>query len=289
MSDTYREIARKIEEADYILIGAGAGLSATSTIDYVDPEEFKASFPYLAKLGVKTRWEAAWYKYPSAEAHWAFWAKHILQVRFDAPAGEAYLNLLELVKEKPWFVISTNVDHQFIKAGFDKSKVFTTQGNYGYFQCALPCRQEVWDNEQILRNMAANINEDSFEIRTCDIPRCKFCGGMVALNLRSGDNFVEDIWMQQSEPYGEFIQKGSKSQKFLLMEFGIGFNTPSIIRYPFEWYTKYYAGAELIRFNTHNPEVPDSIKAKSVSVTEDINEALKAILAERAILRGRHD
>lgn len=286
MSEMYREIARKIEEADYILIGAGAGLSATTTVDYVDEAEFRASFPQLAARGIKTRWEAAWHKYASAEEHWAFWARHVQQVRFDAPAGRAYANLLELVREKPWFVISTNVDHQFIKAGFDEQRVFTTQGNYGYFQCALPCRREVWENKDIVRDMAARMDEDNFRIRTEDMPRCRFCGGMVAFNLRGGDNFVEDMWMEKSEPYGAFIQKASKSGKFLLMEFGVGFNTPSIIRYPFEWYAKYYPGAFLMRFNMHNPQVPDSIKPKSISCTDDINTALEAVLEERKILRG---
>lgn len=273
----------KSAAADYILIGAGAGLSAATTLDYFDGREFANSYPNLAAKGIKTRWEALWTKFDTAEEHWAMWATHVLQIRYNAPAGEAYYNLLQLIKNKEYFIITTNVDGQFEKAGFDKGKIFAVQGDYAFFQCALPCCDELIYNEPVFRKMVSRMDVDNFKIRTEDIPRCPNCGGMIAMNLRSGKNFVEDIWMERSIEYGEFINKASHGGSFLMLEFGVGFNTPSIIRYPFEWYAGYYDNSFLIRFNKDYPNASDKVPSgKYLSISENIKIALEEILKVRS-------
>lgn len=282
MSDLYQYIAERIEAAQYILIGGGSGLYATSTVDYFNHRKFEVSFPHLAEQGVENRWAAIWYKFPTPEEHWAFWAQHILEVRFDAPAGQAYLDLFELVKNKDYFVITTNVEDQFVKSRFDPDKVFTPQGNYGYFQCALPCKQKIWSNEKAIRKMIANMDVEKHAIITRDIPRCPNCGGHVNINVRSVKTFVEKPWMGKSEAYARFISNASTAEgNFLILEFGVGFNTPSIIRHSFEWYTKTYDNAFLIRFNCDSPGLPQSIADKSLPLAIDIKLALASTLSAK--------
>ena len=283
MADIYKEIAEHIDNAAHILIGGGAGLSASCTIDYLSEEDFRKSFPHLAEKGVENRWAAVWHNFSSPEEYWAFWAQHVLEVHFDAPVGQAYQDLYKLVGNKDYFIISTNVEDQFIKAGFNPERVFTPQGNYGMFQCALPCSQKLWSNEPAFRKMIANMDADKQAIRTEDIPHCPNCGGPVCINLRIGKNFVEEPWMDKREAYAKYISNAASAEgDFLIMEFGVGFNMPSVIRYSFEWYAKTYDNAFLIRFNRDHPGLPQSIVDKSLPVSGDIKDALAKTLAAKS-------
>ncbi len=274
--DQLRELGQRIADAEYILLGGGAGLSASGGINYLDKAEFAASFPVLAARGIENRWAALWTRFEAEEEYWALWASHIMRVRHRAGVWRPYADLFSLVMDKKHFVISTNVDGQFAKAGFARELIFTPQGDYAYLQCLKPCRQRIFPNLELFTAMLAGLDAERFRIRSADIPRCPWCGGKVTLNLRSGANFVEGPWMAKSVSYGEFIN-AAREGELLLLELGVGFNTPGIIRYAFEGYTRRYPGAFLARLNLKDCSLPKDLAGKSLAVAGDIGENLIAL------------
>lgn len=277
MEQILQRIAGKISGASHILIGGGAGLSAP-VISYLDEDEFRASYPMLAARGIKNRWQAIWTRAQSAEEHWGLWATHIKQVRYDLAPGRVYLDLLDLVRGKNYYVISTNVDRQFHKAGFDPERLFTPQGDYGMFQCSVPCRKELVPNEEIVRGMVARMDADKLRVRTEDLPVCPWCGAKMAVNLRMDNSFVEDPWMKAGKSYTAFVKEAAESAgEFLLLEFGVGFNTPSIIRFPFEYYAGTYDNCFLARFNLDSPDLPPALEGRSASVKGDIGALMSSL------------
>lgn len=276
-SENISEAARRINEADYILIGAGAGLSASGGLNYTDPELFKEWFPRLAQLGIKTIGEAIsiyWHVDDSnRRSFWAYWANHIQKIRYDAPALHPYLDLFDIVKDKNYFIITTNVDGQFVKASFDQEKIYAPQGDYGLFQCDKPCCNKVFDNRIMVDKMISNMNCDDFLIREADIPRCPICGSYLAKNLRIDHTFVEEPHMRKQKDYLDFINQ-SVNGKLLLLELGVGFNTPVIIRWPFEQITVEHPGASLIRINMDYPKIPDKITSKCIAFNQDITQVI---------------
>lgn len=278
--DNIKAASELIKEAEYIIIGAGAGLSASAGLNYGDSKLFKKWFPELEKSGLKTIGDAISTYWQANDnnrtAFWAYWANHIKMIRYDSPAGKVYLDLLDMMKYKNYFIITTNVDSQFNKAGFDEQRMFTPQGNYGLFQCDKPCCQELFDNEEMVKKMVDNMDEEKFLVREEDIPRCPHCGAYLAKNLRVDNTFVEAPHMEKHKNYVDFINQ-SVQGKLLLLELGIGFNTPSIIRWPFEGIAKEHPSAKLIRINMNYPEVPKEIENKSLSFSQDITETIEAI------------
>jgi NAD-dependent SIR2 family protein deacetylase len=273
--------ARALAESDNILIGAGAGLSAAAGLNYQDPRLFQAWYPQFAGLGYRNIWDAITHHWSPDDANrrqfWAFWATHIQRIRYDAGPGKTYVDLHRLVREKSHFVITTNVDGQFAKAGFDPNRLFTTQGDYAKFQCATPCRKILHDNFEMVQRMLANLDESRLQVREEDIPRCPNCGDYLERNLRRDDRFVEEPWMEKQGDYADFINR-SAGGKLILLELGVGFNTPSIIRWPFERITARHPHATLIRVNLEDARVPDKIAAKSISFQEDITQVMQALL-----------
>lgn len=171
------------------------------------------------------------YPYNSLEEYWAWWSRHILLNRYDVPAGKPYTALLRLVKNKDYFVLTTNVDHQFQLAGFDKKRLFYTQGDYGLWQCSKACHDQTYDNESIVRKMAAA--QTNLKIPTDLIPKCPVCGAPMTMNLRCDTSFVQDNgWTAAANRYEEFIRHHSHL-RILFLELGVGENTPAIIKYPF--------------------------------------------------------
>jgi NAD-dependent SIR2 family protein deacetylase len=250
-----RKLRQLINQADAVLIGAGAGLSAASGHLYMDFAAFKNWFPgYHERYGLRFIYEADFFEFPTREEYFAYWARHILKARFQSPAGKTYRDLFKLVGNLNYFVLTTNVDGQFAKAGFDSQRICTPQGDFAYFQCSKPCSNELYYNEPIIQAMLAGIDNDSFTIRSHDIPLCPRCGRMLEPNIRKDANFVEEPWMEKYVDLEDFLAK-SKSGKLVILELGAGFNTPSIIRFPFEKTAATYSKSFLIRVNKDNPEL----------------------------------
>lgn len=279
-SDNIIKAAELIQEADYILIGAGAGLSASAGLNYHDAKLFKEWFPGLSQLGVKTIGEAISLYWEvddlNRRSFWAYWANHIQKIRYDAPALQPYLELFDIVKDKNYFIITTNVDGQFIKEGFRTDKIFTPQGDYGLFQCDKPCTDQVFDNRVMIEKMISNMHKDDFLILEADIPRCPICGSYLAKNLRVDDTFVETPHMKKQRDYLDFVNL-SATGKLVLLELGVGFNTPGIIRWPFEQITANFPSASLIRINMDHAKTPEKITAKCLVFDCDILETITEI------------
>ena len=277
--------ASALAESDYILIGAGAGLSAAAGLNYQDPKVFNAWYPQFAGLGYRNIWDAIVHHWSPDDANrrqfWAFWATHIQRIRYDAGPGTTYLDLHRLVRNKFHFVITTNVDGQFKKAGFDPHRMFTPQGDYGKFQCAKPCRNILYDNLEMVQRMLANLDSAKLRVREEDIPHCPECGGYLERNLRRDDRFVEEPYMEKRRDYADFVNRSSGG-KIVLLELGVGFNTPIIIRWPFERITAQHPHAMLIRINPEDARVPGEIAAKSIAFQQDISQVMPALVDRSA-------
>ena len=250
-----RDIYKLIQDSENILIGAGAGLSAAAGMLYTDRAFFDRMFPgYSGKYGLSYTYEAAFFNFPTLEEHYTYWARHIKNIRIDFPAGDVYLKLLDLVKDKNYFVITTNVDGQFEKAGFDREKLFTPQGDYSYFQCSRHCSDDLYSNLDWTINMLEGLGDSDFAGKSENIPYCPHCGELLTANLRKDSYFVEKPWMKKQREYLEFI-KSRKGKELLLLELGVGFNTPTIIRLPFEKLAAVNDFTSLIRVNPSDPQL----------------------------------
>ncbi|GFZ31101.1 hypothetical protein CSC2_16270 [Clostridium zeae] len=278
--DNINKAAKLIQEADYILVGAGAGLSATGGLNYGDSQLFKKWFPKLSEFDIDTIGEAISFYWNVDDSHrrsfWAYWANHINKIRYESPALKPYLELFEVLKNKNHFIITTNVDGQFIKAGFNKENIFAPQGDYGLFQCDKPCSDELYDNKVFVDKMIVNMDTDKFEVLEQDIPYCPKCGSYMSKNLRVDDTFVEAPHMIKQKDYTDFVNN-SMDGKLVLIELGVGFNTPGIIRWPFERITMKHPDAVLIRLNMDYPEVDKQIIHKSLCFDTDIMDIITDI------------
>lgn len=265
-----------LDEADAVVIGAGAGLSTSAGFTY-DGERFQKYFAdFEAKYGFHDMYSGGFYPYDSPEEHWAYWSRYILINRYTDTPKPVYEELFRLVKDRDYFVITTNVDHCFQKAGFDKKRLFYTQGDYGLFQCSEPCCQETWDNEAVIRQMIAE--QKDMKIPSALIPRCPHCGKPLTMNLRSDDCFVEDEgWHAAAERYANFLRT-REGQKILFLELGVGYNTPVIIKYPFWQMTAKNPRATYACVNRGEVFCPDEIADRAICVDGDIGEAIEKVL-----------
>jgi NAD-dependent SIR2 family protein deacetylase len=273
--NNYLKIKEKIKEADAIVIGAGAGLSTAAGINY-GPLNFKENFPELVKkYGFTDMYTSSFYDFILEEERWSYLAKHINYLYTSMKATNTYKKLYELFKDKNYFVITTNVDRQFIKAGFDSNKVFEIQGALSKIQCSKACHNKLYDNTNLVKEMLEKDND--CKIPSSLIPKCPICGENMDVNLRKNNYFVEDnYWEEHNISYEKFINE-NQNKKILFIEFGAGFNTPGIIRYPFEELTRNIDNAFLIRINDMYASTPKDIKDKSLEIQEDINEVIKKI------------
>lgn len=264
-----------IQNADHILIGAGAGLSTAAGYLY-SGERFTSNFQdFISKYHMTDMYTATFYPFETQEEKWALFSKIIKMNRFESEKEDTHKDLLKLVENKDHFVLTTNVDGCFYKAGFNKSKVFMIQGDYGKFQCEKPCHNKLYDNEKVINDMVAS--QKDCKIPTSMIPKCPICGRNFEANLRKDEFFVEDdYWNQCNLKYNQFLKK-LKGTRFVLIEIGVGFNTPGIIRYPFEQLTYNEPNATLIRINKDYPECAEENREKSILFTEDTNLILKEL------------
>lgn len=264
-----------IAEADAVVIGAGAGLSTAAGFAY-SGERFERYFSDFAeKYGIRDMYSGGFYPFPTSEEFWAYWSRYIFVNRYmDAPKP-VYNDLLKLVANKDYFVITTNVDHCFQKAGFDKKRLFYTQGDYGLFQCSEPCRPETFDNEAVIREMAERQKE--MRVPSELLPRCPHCGRPMTVNLRCDDRFAEDEgWHAAAERYETFLRTRA-GQKLLFWELGVGYNTPAIIKYPFWRMTAKNPNAIYACVNLGEADAPSEIWKQSICIDGDIGEILSRL------------
>ena len=258
------------------MIGAGAGLSASAGFTYTG-ERFRRHFSDFAdKYGFSDMYSGGFYPYPSPEEYWAYWSRYIFINRYTDAPKPVYNDLLALVQGKDYFVITTNVDHCFQKAGFDKKRLFYTQGDYGLFQCSGPCRQETFDNEDTIRRMRER--QKDMQIPSDLLPICPHCGKPLTMNLRADDKFVEDEgWRRAAERYENFLRT-RESQRILFLELGVGYNTPGIIKYPFWRMTAQNQAATYVCVNYGDASCPKEIAERSICIKGDIGEVVSALL-----------
>lgn len=277
-SEQIERLKEELAKADTVVIGAGAGLSTSAGFVY-NGERFKQYFSdFEAKYGFHDMYSGGFYPYDTPEEHWAYWSRYIYVNRYmDAPKP-VYDALFELVKDKDYFVITTNVDHCFQKAGFDKKRLFYTQGDYGLFQCSEPCCQETFENEEMIRSMMER--QKDMKIPTELLPICPHCGKPLTMNLRSDNRFVEDKgWHEAAERYQLFIRR-HQNMRVLFLELGVGYNTPVIIKYPFWRMTLNNPKATYAVINYGEAICPDEIKRRSICIDADIGSVLPDLLVQ---------
>ena len=264
-----------LQDCDAVVIGAGAGLSTAAGFTYTGERFEKYFSDFAAKYGIQDMYSGGFFPFATPEEHWVYWSRYIYINRYmDAPKP-VYDAILKLVQDKDYFVITTNVDHCFQKAGFDKKRLFYTQGDYGLFQCSEPCCQETFDNEEVIREMVKR--QEDMKIPTELLPTCPHCGKPLTMNLRSDDTFVEDKgWHRAAERYENFFRTRA-GQKILFLELGVGYNTPVIIKYPFWQMTAKNPNATYICINQGQAVCPQEIELQSVCINADIGQVLQSL------------
>ena len=261
--------------ADAVVVGAGAGLSAAAGFTY-SGERFRENFSdFVAKYGFHDMYSGGFYPFPTPEEYWAWWSRHIYYNRYNVTPGKPYTDLLELVRGRNYFVLTTNVDHQFQLAGFDKARLFYTQGDYGLWQCSEPCHQETYDNEDTVRRMIATQAE--MRVPTELIPRCPKCGRPMTMNLRCDDTFVQDAgWYAAARRYEAFLHRYG-NDRILFLELGVGGNTPGIIKVPFLRMTAQNPRATYACVNLGEAVTMRGLEAQSILFDADIGKVLSEL------------
>lgn len=271
-SDKLERLKKEIETADAIVIGAGAGLSTAAGFTYSGERLQRYFSDFVEKYDFSDMYSGGFYPFSTPEEQWAYWSRYIYINRYMNVDNGTYRLLFELMKDKDYFVITTNVDHQFQKAGFDKHRLFYTQGDYGLWQCSVPCHQKTYDNEETVKAMFEQ--QKNMRVPSELIPHCPVCGKPMSMNLRADDTFVEDDgWHMAAERYNEFLRR-HKGLHILFLEIGVGMNTPAIIKYPFWKMTYANPNAVYACLNFGEAYVPDEIAKQSICINVDIHEVL---------------
>jgi NAD-dependent SIR2 family protein deacetylase len=270
-----RWAGKVLRSADYILIGGGAGLSDAAGLRY-SGRRFTDNFTaFIAKYGFDDLYSSSFFRFSSSEEKWAYWARHISLNHYQESATALYRDLFHLVNGRKYFVLTTNVDHQFRKAGFPEDKVFSAQGNYGYFQCATGCHTTLYDNETRIAEMLRRMED--CRVPSELVPRCPVCDGEMDVNLNKDPYFVRDArWHAAQRRYLAFIRTCVR-KKVVLLELGVGFNTPGIIRFPFEGLVHANPDAVLIRVNRDHPGGLPEIESRTIAFTEDMAQVMRAV------------
>ena len=268
ISANIKKLKEALRIADAVVIGAGAGLSTAAGFTYSGDRFEKHFSDFHQKYGFEDMYSGGFYPFQTPEEYWAYWSRYIFINRYQDAPKPVYENLLKLVADKDYFVITTNVDHCFQKAGFDKKRLFYTQGDYGLFQCSEPCCQETFDNKDSIIEMFKQ--QKDMKIPAELLPVCPHCGKPLTMNLRSDDTFVEDNgWHRAAERYQNFLRTRAGG-KILFLELGVGYNTPVIIKYPFWQMTAKNPNATYACINNGQAICPTEIQHKSICINDDI-------------------
>lgn len=284
-SDRINKLRSLLDEADCVLIGGGSGLSSAAGLTY-SGQRFTENFgDFIGRYGMTDMYSAGFYPFKTQEEKWAYWSRHVLLNRWLPPALPLYQSLFGLVKDKYYFVITTNVDAQLYKAGFAPERIFAVQGDYGKLQCAKGCHDGLYDNESIVRRMAAEQKDCS--IPSSLVPKCPVCGGETEVHIRKDVYFVQDkAWYAAEERYKDFYDKAC-GKRTVLLELGVGYNTPTIIRFPFERMVYENENVFLVRVNEQYPDaIPENAK-KTLSFAEDIGSVADGLGEVGQSMQGR--
>ena len=258
--------------ADAVVVGAGAGLSTAAGYTYSGPRFSRLFGDFAARYGFSDMYSGGFYPYDTLEEHWAFWSRYVMCNRYEPIPGGVYQQLLDILRDRDYFVLTTNVDHCFQRTGFDKRRLFYTQGDYGLFQCSRPCCQETWDNEDAIRAMVDR--QSDLRIPSELAPHCPHCGAPATMNLRSDGTFVEDEgWHKAAARYSEFLRR-HEGMRTLYLEIGVGGNTPSIIKYPFWQMTAANPRATYACVNLGEAYVPRELERQSILIDASANEVI---------------
>lgn len=280
-SDGIKAIQKALQEADAIVIGAGAGLSAAAGMIYSGKRYEDHFSDFKEKYGIEDMYSGSFFPFETLEESWAFDSRKVFLNRYQKAPFPVYEMLFQLVQGRDYFVITTNVDHQFQMAGFDKQRLFYTQGDYGLFQCSKPCCQKTWDNEEVIGNMVRQ--QKDMKIPSSLIPHCPNCGSPMTLNLRKDETFVEDEgWKNALFRYEAFLKR-HRNVKILFLELGVGYNTPGIIKYPFWQMTYQNPKAIYCCLNRDDVTIPQEIQDRSITIQGDIKEIFEKLLSKNNI------
>lgn len=274
--ENIKKLRKLLNEADFILLGAGAGLSTAAGLNY-GGERFERNFPdFIKKYTLTDMYSSGFYPFKSENEKWAYWSRHIKVNRFSSDGVKMYEDLLSLVEKKEYFILTTNADGLFKRTGFDENRIFMPQGDYAKIQCAVPCCQKLYDDEKMIKEMVKEQNE--CKIPTSLIPKCPVCGGKMEVNVRKDNTFVEDeVWHKENENYQNFLKK-CVGKKTLFLEMGVGYNTPTIIKFAFENLVANNKNANLVRFNKDYPEISQTNKDKTLVFSKDINKIIQNLI-----------
>ena len=258
--------------SDAVVVGAGAGLSTAAGYTYSGPRFSRLFGDFAARYGFSDMYSGGFYPYDTLEEHWAFWSRYVLCNRYEPIPGGVYQQLLDLLRDRDYFVLTTNVDHCFQRAGFDKQRLFYTQGDYGLFQCSRPCCQETWDNEDAIHAMVDQ--QSNLRIPGELVPHCPHCGAPATMNLRSDGTFVEDEgWHKAASRYSEFLRR-HEGMRTLYLEIGVGGNTPGIIKYPFWQMAAANPRAAYACVNLGEAYAPRELERQSILIDASANEVI---------------
>ena len=274
-------LAHSFASADAVVVGAGAGLSTAAGLTY-SGERFQRLFAdFIERYRFTDMYSAGFYPHPTLEEHWAYWSRYIWHNRYEPAPKDTYAKLLRALEDKDFFVITTNVDHQFQLAGFPKERLFYTQGDYGLWQCSVPCHDETYGNYETVRRMVGE--QRDMRVPSDLVPYCPKCGAPMSMNLRADMTFVEDAgWHAASERYANYLSQ-HEADKVLYLELGVGMNTPAIIKYPFMNRTYRNGSATYACLNYGEVYAPAEIRSRSILVDGDIDAVLDELLP---LLRG---
>lgn len=269
------KLKKALDEADAVLLGAGAGLSTAAGSEYSGPRFERYFSEFREKYGIEDMYSGGFYPYDTLEEYWAYWSVMVMVNRYMDDAFPLYKEVMDLIRDKDYFVLTTNVDHQFQKAGVDKSRLFYTQGDYGLFQCSRACHKKTYDNESLIKAMYQE--QKNLKAPSYLLPKCPVCGAPMDMNLRKDNLFVEDEgWHKAKDNYLSFLENHKKG-KVLYLELGVGYNTPVIIKYPFWKMTYENKEATFASLNLGDLYVPKEIEKRSILIRGDIAETIGSL------------
>jgi NAD-dependent SIR2 family protein deacetylase len=269
-------------EADRILIGAGAGLSADAGVDYTDEVGFARQFPSLVKRGIRAAYQMVGRTNLPPDVFWGYWLRHVQEVRFGDGERRVYQLLFDLVRDKDWHVLTSNVDALFERNGFEANRVCSIQGDFAFMQCLRPCSDEVWPSEPVLERLLPQIEPHTQALSDSRLaPVCPRCGGEVFFNVRGGDWFVETPWRRQFEALRRWLPAAS-NERLLVVDIGSGFNTPGVVRWPVERVAATVPTARFVRINLYDPDLQMDLGPRALTVKRGALEVLDAVVGARS-------
>ena len=274
-SDNIKRLRLALADAEAVVIGAGSGLSTAAGLTYSGERFVKHFGDFIEKYNIQDMYSGGFYPFETLEEYWAWWSRHIMINRYEKAPKPVYDELLKLVRDKDYFVLTTNVDHQFQLAGFDKKRLFYTQGDYGLWQCSEPCCQKTWDNEETVRLMVAEQRE--MRVPTELVPRCPVCGGPMTMNLRCDSTFVQDEgWYAAAGRYQDFLRRHD-GMRVVYLELGVGGNTPAIIKYPFWELAAQNPASCYVCVNLADAFCPKELQKRAICIDGEIGAVLSTL------------